>query len=177
MYHAAWRPLSGVWGIHRSSVTRSVHLHCIRNPTNSQIELFFRNVFPANFCLHCGPYMTQITLKNMATKARSAKRSPASFVRFPQPFSFPRWFRPHADRRWDRPSRETILKIAQSGHRLYLRLSMGDGRSGLLAPGRHCFWYLRDLWNFSWRRNAWLFKEEALLPLVAQGPDFQDGAV
>ena len=31
-------------------------------------------------------------------------------------------------------SRETILKIAQSGHRLSLRLSMGDGRSGWWAP-------------------------------------------
>ena len=40
-------------------ITRSVHLHCIRDPTYAQIELFL-DVFPANFCLHCGPYMTEI---------------------------------------------------------------------------------------------------------------------
>ena len=34
----------------------------------------------------------------------------------------------------DGRSRETILKIAQSGHGLSLRLSMGDGRSGWRAP-------------------------------------------
>ena len=93
----------------------------------------FRNVFPANFSLHCGPYMTEIN----AEKKWRPKRSPASFVRFPQPFPFPRWFRSYADRSGDRRSRETILKIAQSGHRLSLRLSMGDGRSGWWAPD--CF--------------------------------------
>ena len=34
----------------------------------------------------------------------------------------------------DERSRETILKITQSGHKLSLRLSMGDGRSGWRAP-------------------------------------------
>ena len=94
----------------------------------------FRNVFPVNFCLHCGPCMTEINAEKNG--GQSAKRSPASFVRFPQPFyPFPRWFRPYADRSRDGRSRETILKIAQSGHRLSLRLSMGDGRSGWWAPG------------------------------------------
>ena len=35
---------------------RSVHLHGIRDPTYAQIELFL-DVFPANFCLHCGPHV------------------------------------------------------------------------------------------------------------------------
>ena len=47
----------------------------------------FRNVFPANYYLHCGPYMTEINAEKNGD--RSAKRSPgASFVRFPQPFFF-----------------------------------------------------------------------------------------
>ena len=73
---------------------------------------------------------------NQRWKKWRPKRSPASFVRFPQPFfPFPRWFRPYADRSGDRCSRETILRIAQSGHRLSLELSMGDGRSGWWTPG------------------------------------------
>ena len=63
------------------------------------------------------------------------KRSPASFVCLAQPyFPFQRWFRPYTERRGDRRSRETILKIAQSGYRLSLRLIMRDGSSGLWAP-------------------------------------------
>ena len=43
-------------------------------------------------------------------------------------FSFPRWFQPYADRSGDRRSRETILKIAQSGRRFSREMSApGDG--------------------------------------------------
>ena len=40
-------------------ITRSIHLHCIREPTHAQTELF-SDVFPANVCLHCGPHITEI---------------------------------------------------------------------------------------------------------------------
>ena len=39
-------------------ISRSVHLHCIRDPTYAQIELFLE------MCLHCGPYMTEINAEN-----------------------------------------------------------------------------------------------------------------
>ena len=76
----------------------------------------FRNVFPVNFCLHCGPHMTEINAEKMTTSAKSRILRPFSstiFV-FLNHFPFPRWFRPYADRSGDRRSRETILKIAQS---------------------------------------------------------------
>ena len=69
-------------------------------------------------------------LKKMAAKTKCCILRPFSSTIF----SFPRWFRPYTDRSGDRRSRETILKIAQSGHRLSLTLSMGDGRSGWWAP-------------------------------------------
>ena len=71
----------------KSPSPRRVHLHCIRDPTYSQIELFL-DVFPANVCLHCGPYMTEINAEKNGDQ--STNRSPASFARCPQPFPFPR---------------------------------------------------------------------------------------
>ena len=50
---------------------------------------------------------------------------------------FQRWFRSYTDRSGDRSSRETRLKIAQSGHRLGYGYSV-DVRSGWWAPGASC---------------------------------------
>ena len=58
-------------------ITRSVHLHCIREPTHAQTELFL-DVFPANVCLCCGPHIPEITLKKMATKVKSCILHPFS---------------------------------------------------------------------------------------------------
>ena len=82
----------------------------------------FRNVFPANFCLLCGPYMNEINAEKNGGQRE-----------VPHPSSV---FLDHVDRSGDRRSRETaILKIAQAGHKLSLRLSMGDVRSGWWTPG------------------------------------------
>ena len=63
-------------------ITRSVHLHCIRDPTCAQTELFLEMCFPQT-CLHCGPYMTEINAeKNVG---QSAKREAKS--RILRPFS------------------------------------------------------------------------------------------
>ena len=114
------------WTPNQEPITRSVHLHCIHDPTYAHIELFLEM---------CCPRAVRIwpksTLKKMAAKAKSRILRPFSSTVF---VSFRVGCRSYADRRGDRRSRETILKIAQSGHRLSLRLSMGDGRSRWWAP-------------------------------------------
>ena len=97
------------------------------------LELFSEMYFPWTSVSTAVRIWPKSTLKKMAAKARSEVPHPSSV--FLDHFAFPRWFRPYADRSGDRRSRETILKIAQSGHGLSLRLSMGDGRSGWWAPG------------------------------------------
>ena len=92
-----------------------------------------RHVFPANFCLHCSSYMTELNVEKNGDQSEVLHPSSVFLNHF---CTFPRWFRPYADRSRDGRSRETILKIAQSGHRLSLRLSMGDGRSGWWAPAK-----------------------------------------
>ena len=87
----------------------------------------FRHVFPANVCLRCGPHITEINAEKNDDQSEVPHPSSVFLDRF---WPFPRWFRPFAGRSRDRRSRETILKIAQSGHGLSLRLSIGDGRSG-----------------------------------------------
>ena len=106
----------------QEAITRSVHLHCIRDQTYAQIELFL-DMFPANFCLHCGSYMTELNVEKNGHQSEVPHPSSVFLNHF---CPFPRWFQPYADRSGDRRSRETILKIAQSGHRLSLRLSMGE---------------------------------------------------
>ena len=69
---------------HQEPITWSVHLHCIRDPAYAQIELFL-DVFPVNFCLHCGLYMSEINAEKSGDQ--NAKRSPASFARLTEPFS------------------------------------------------------------------------------------------
>ena len=93
----------------------------------------FRHVFPANFCLHCGSYMTELNVEKNCDQSEVLYPSSVFLNHF---CPFPRWFRPYVDRSGDGRSRETILKIVQSGHRLSVRLSMGDGRSGWWAPAR-----------------------------------------
>ena len=57
----------------------------------------FRNVFPANL----SP-LQSVCDRNQRWKKWRPKRSPASFVCFPQPFyPFPRWFQPYAHRSGD----------------------------------------------------------------------------
>ena len=116
----------GGHGFESGAITRSVHLHCIREPNHAQTELFL-DMFPANICLRCGPHITEINAEKSGDQSEVPHPSSVFLDRF---CPFPRWFRPYADRSGDRRSRETILKIAQSGHGLSLRLSMGDGRSG-----------------------------------------------
>ena len=55
----------------------------------------FRNVFPANFCLHCGPYMTEI---NAEKNGGQSEVPHPSFVFLDHFLPFPRWFRSYADR-------------------------------------------------------------------------------
>ena len=74
----------------------------------------FRHVFPANFCLHCGSYMTELKVERDGDQSEVPHPSSVFLNRF---CPFPRWFRPYADHSRDGRSRETILKIAQSGHR------------------------------------------------------------
>ena len=96
----------------------------------------FRNVFPTNFCLHCGPYTTELNAEKNGSQSKVLHPLSVFLNHF---LPFPHWFRPYADRSGDRYSRETILKITQSGHRLSLRLSMGDVRSGWWAPAPKSF--------------------------------------
>ena len=68
----------------------------------------FRNVFPANFCLHCGPYMTELNAEKNGGQTEGSHPSSVFLNHF---CPFPRRFQPYADRSGDRRSRETILKI------------------------------------------------------------------
>ena len=73
-----WREsILSMLSLNQEPITWGVHLHCIRDPTYAQIQLFL-DVFPANFC----SYMPEINAEKNGDQ--SAKRSPASFVRFPQ---------------------------------------------------------------------------------------------
>ena len=116
-------PIEGLW------LTRS-HLHCIRDPTYAQILSYFQKCISRELL---SPLRSAYD-RNQRWKKWRPKREAKSRI-LPSVFldHFP--FRPYADRSRDRRSREKILKIAQSGHGLSLRLSMGDGRSGWWAPG------------------------------------------
>ena len=128
-------PISPYCTTHNWLSAGAHHLECTPTPypwSNLCPDwAIFRNMFPANFCLHCGPYMTEINAEKNGGQSEVPHPSSVFLNHF---CPFPRWFRPYADRSRDRRSRETILKIAQSGHRLSLRLSMGDVRSGWWAP-------------------------------------------
>ena len=115
-----YKPRAYKWDL---ILRRSVHLHCIHDPPHAQIELFLEMCFPRTSVSTVVRIWPKSTLKKMASKVKSRILRP-----------FPRWFRSYADRSGDRRSRETNLKIAQPGHRLSLRLSMADGRSGWWAP-------------------------------------------
>ena len=115
-------------GYTQEPITRSAHLHY---PWSNLCPdwAIFRRVSCELLSGTAVRIWPNSTLKRMVTKAKS--RILNHFC------PFLRWFRPYADSSRDRRSRETILKIAQSGHRLSLRLTMGDGRSGWWAPGTH----------------------------------------
>ena len=79
--------------LYQEPITRSVHLHSIRDPTYAQVELIFRNDFCLNFCLHCSLYMTEI--QKMVTKAKFHILLPFFSSIFSQAFFlFLHWFRP-----------------------------------------------------------------------------------
>ena len=99
----------------RNPSPETYSLHYIRDPTYAQIELFSEMYFPRTSVSTA----VRIWPKSKLKKWRPKREAKSRILR-----------RSGGDRR----SRETILKIAQSGHRLSLRLNMGDGRSGWWAP-------------------------------------------
>ena len=66
----------------------------------------FRHVFPANFCLHCGSYMTELNVEKNGNQSKVSHPSSVFLNHF---CSFLCWFRPYmyADCSRDGRSRET----------------------------------------------------------------------
>ena len=94
------------------------------------LELFLEMYFPWTSVSTAARVWPKSTLKKMAAKAKSRILRPFSSTISPFRVDFGH-LRTAAETR----SRETILKIAQSGYRLSLRLIMRDGRSRWWAPG------------------------------------------
>ena len=117
--------------LYQEPITRSVHLHSIRDPTYAQVELFLEMIFA---------WTSVSTAVCIWRKSKKwwLKQSPTSFFHFSQAFFLKHFFSFCIDFGHvlcGLQRRQTFAgNNSQSGYRLSLRLSTGDVRFRRWAP-------------------------------------------